>query len=82
LHHASVEGIFEMTSSKRYLEEEKYKIRLHDLVMQETERLFEGTSPIIFPADQPRPDKDELFRRIKQYEAKTEILQAMIIAGG
>lgn len=67
---------------KKYLEEEKYKIRLHDLLLQETERLFEGISPKVYPADQPKPDKDELLRRVTQHEANAEILQAMMIVGG
>ena len=67
---------------KKYLEGEQYKIRLHDLVMQETERLFEGISSKIYPTNQPQLDGNELLRRIKQYEAKSEVLQAMMITGG
>lgn len=67
---------------KKYLEEEKYKIRLRDLVTQETEKLFENISRKIYPANQPRPNKDDLLLRVKQYEAKTEILQAIMITGG
>jgi len=67
---------------KRYLPDDKYRIQLHDLVMQETDRLFENISPVFYPTQKPEPDKDTLLQRIKQYETKSEILQAMMIAGG
>lgn len=67
---------------KKYLEEEKYKIRLRDLVTKETERLFENISPKIYPTQQLRPNKDDLLLRVAQYEAKSEILQAIMITGG
>lgn len=67
---------------KRYLEEEKYKIRLHDLVMQETKNLIDNISSKNYSTQEPRPDGDELLRRIKQHEARTEILQSLFITGG
>lgn len=67
---------------KRYLEDEKYKIRLHDLVMQETINLIQDISSKNYSTQQPRPDTDELLHRLKQHEARAEILQAMFITGG
>lgn len=67
---------------KRYLEEEKYKIRLHDLVMQETNNLIEDISSKNYSTQQPPPDGDELLRRLRQHETRSEILQAMFITGG
>ena len=67
---------------KRYLEEEKYKIRLHDLVMQETKNLLDNISSKNYSTQQPPPDGAELLRRMKQHEARTEILQAMFVTGG
>lgn len=71
-----------MVTFKRYLEEEKYKIRLHDLVMQETKNLIDDVSAKNYSTQQPVPDTDELLRRMKQHEARTEILQAMFVTGG
>lgn len=67
---------------KRYLEEEKYKIRLHDLVMQETKNLIDDISSKNYSTQQPPPDGDELLHRMKQHEARAEILQAMFSTGG
>ena len=67
---------------KRYLEDEKYRIRLHDLVSQETERLIEGVVQKNFSNQHPRPDQTELIQRMKHYEAQTEILQAIMVTGG
>jgi len=67
---------------KRYLEDDKYKIRLHDLVMQETDALIDSIIESKYSTHQPPPDQAELMRRMKQLEAKTEILQALMITGG
>ncbi|MFZ5909608.1 MAG: SIR2 family protein [Chloroflexota bacterium] len=67
---------------KRYLEDEKYKIRLRDLVMQEVENLHENTSVENFPLGNVRFTPEELSKRVQRYESLTEILQAMAVVGG
>lgn len=67
---------------KRYLEDDKYKIRLHDLVIQEVEKLHENTSIENFPLGNVQFTPEELLRRVQHYESFTEILQAMAIIGG
>ncbi len=66
---------------KRYLEEEKYKIRLHDLVMQETENVLAKAGPDNFPIQGVAFTPEELLRRTKHYETLLEVLQAMAITG-
>jgi len=67
---------------KRYLEDDKYKIRLRDLVMQEVEKLHENTSVENFPLGNVRFTSEELLNRVKRYESLAEVLQAMAIVGG
>jgi len=70
-----------VTSLKKYLVDERHKIRLHDLVMQEAERLLEQISEKNFPLKGFSPSRDEINKRMKRYESFTEILLAMMITG-
>lgn len=69
---------------KRYLVDPRHKIRLYDLVMQETERLYGEVSDAQFPA-QGRSSVEwiveEMVRQIPRYEAVSEILVALMITG-
>ncbi len=65
---------------KKYLVEEKYRIKLEDLVMDEVERVYSGFSDEAFPLGGD-VNEDTVTRRLKDYEALTEILQAMLAAG-
>ncbi len=67
---------------KKYLEEEKYKIRLHDLVRNEVEKLRDNISVVHFPTQGVEFSADELVRRTQKYLALTSILQSMMITGG
>lgn len=67
---------------KRYLEDEKYKIRLRDLVMQEVEKLHENTSLEHFPTSNVPFTPEELLKRVQHYESLTEVLQAMAVVSG
>jgi hypothetical protein len=65
-----------VAAEKKYLEEEKYRIRLYDLVTKETNRLLEAVSPKRFPA---RPtDKRETQNHVFRYEAATEVLLGLV----
>jgi hypothetical protein len=65
-----------VATEKKYLEDEKYRIRLHDLVTDETDRLLEAISPEHFPADPP-----ERQSRVPRYEAAAEIMLGLIATG-
>jgi len=63
---------------KRFLEDEKHEIQIHDLLIKETSQVCQS---IIFeesPEFSPTPTKDEYFRRIKIYESNTEVLQGLM----
>lgn len=65
---------------KKYLPEERHKIRLHDLVMGEARKLYDELSEGCFSLNTPFTDQ-EFINRVRRYEALTEILQAMMITG-
>ena len=70
-----------VTSIKRYLLEDRYKIRLHDLVMQETEKVYLELTTRKFPIQGVQFSPEELKKRVKTYESIIEILQALLING-
>lgn len=67
-------------SLKRYIADEKHKIRLHDLIMSETKRLAGEISDENFPLNTGYSD-EEFLNRIWQYESFVEILQSLLIYG-
>ncbi len=58
-------------AEKKYLEEEKYRIRLHDLVMGETGRLLSAMADKNFPTN-IQVSKEALWGRLAAYEAMSE----------
>lgn len=70
-----------VATEKKFLEEEKYRIRLHDLVMGETDRLLTAMSDKNFPIDIHKVSKDALLGRMSAYDAVSEILLGLIITG-
>lgn len=70
-----------VATEKKFLEEEKYRIRLHDLVMGETDRLLTAMSDKNFPIDIHKVSKDALLERMSAYDAVSEILLGLIITG-
>jgi hypothetical protein len=67
---------------KRYLSEDRYRIRARDLMIDEAKRLHAELNPERFPAQVDNPSQEDLVRRMKQYEALTETLLSLFIAGG
>lgn len=67
---------------KRYLSEERYRIRARDLVFEETRKLVAECDPERFPAESPKFTYDEIIARMKEYEVLTETLLALFITGG
>ena len=66
---------------KKYLAEGHHKIRLHDLVVEETEKLYGELSEENFPVQGVPFSGEELWRRVQGYEALTEVLQALMTTG-
>jgi hypothetical protein len=67
---------------KRYLAEDRYRIRARDLVLDETKRLHAEFNLERFPVDVANPSQDDLIQRMKQYDALTKTLLALFINGG
>lgn len=65
---------------KKYLVDERYRIRLHDLVTQEVEKLYKEISPDYFPLGTPF-NAVELNQRVERCESLTEILLAVMSTG-
>jgi hypothetical protein len=65
---------------KKYLVDEQHRIRLHDLVNEETEKLYGQLSTEHFPLGSPF-SSEELTQRVKRYESITEILLAVMVTG-
>jgi len=70
-----------VTSLKKYLVDDRHKIRLHDLVMQETENLCEKISDKNFPVKNISLTKSEVELRMNRYESLSEMVLAMMITG-
>jgi hypothetical protein len=67
--------------AKRYLLEERYQIRLHDLVMEETERVYGNLSEANFPVQGVSFSVEELKQRLTRYEASLETLTPLLATG-
>jgi hypothetical protein len=65
---------------KRYIVDDHQIIRLHDLVTQEAETLYQR---LIADEFSPAPSfaKEEPVSRVRRYEAYTEVLRNMLVAG-
>jgi hypothetical protein len=66
---------------KRYLPNEQERIRLHDLMDDATTRVLAAMNDDeAFPVD-VEFDQEEFVRRVRQYEALTEVVRDLIITG-
>jgi hypothetical protein len=70
-----------VSTEKKFLEEEKYRIRLHDLVMGETDKLLATMSDRNFPIDIHEFSKEALLGRMAAYDAVSEILLGLTVTG-
>lgn len=69
-----------VASLKKYLPDDRYRIQLNDLVMQEAEKLYEELSGEHFSVNVRYTDEE--FRvRVQHYETITKTLQALLITG-
>jgi hypothetical protein len=65
---------------KRYLVDERHRIRLHDLVTEETEKLYSQLTETNFPTNVPVTD-EEFLKRVHRYEELAEELISIIVIG-
>ncbi len=66
---------------KRYVAEERHRVRLYDLVMAEVNRVRDAVlneNPLLYGV---APNRDELSARLARYEALTEVLQPLMATG-
>lgn len=70
-----------MATVKRYLADPASRIRLRDLVHEETEKLFAEIDSSKFGGEAKLKPEDELVSRIERYEALTGILIPMLVTG-
>jgi hypothetical protein len=70
-----------VASLKKYIVDQSQRIRLYDLVMNETEKVYAELIDENFPVQNVAFSKEELFKRVQRYEALSEILHALIING-
>lgn len=69
-----------VSTVKRYLVDPKSRIRLHDLIKDESERVYLELNSDKFKIDGVSPDKEHFQQRMHQYEAIVERLMAMLVA--
>lgn len=67
---------------KRYLMDPSSKIRLRDLIHEETEKNIGFLTPTAFPNQNSKDHPLELISRLERYEALTEVLLGMFAVGG
>jgi hypothetical protein len=71
-----------VSTMKRYLVDPSSKIRLHDLINEETENLYSEIGYLLFSGDSQTTHEDKLRKRIEKYEALSEILLAIFVTAG
>jgi hypothetical protein len=59
---------------KQYLADEHHTIRLHDLLMTETERVKERTNNAHFPTAEENPTVEATLARLKRYDSELDTL--------
>lgn len=70
-----------VSTVKRYLVDPSARIRLHDLVHEETEKLFSEINTSKFGGDSQLEPKDELKKRLDQYGVLCTILLHVFVTG-
>ena len=72
-----ISGSMAVALTKRYLSEEKYRIRLHDLILNELEHAYNECSSLKFNVEHPGTTerlKSEFLNQLKRYESVTDVL--------
>jgi hypothetical protein len=68
-----------IASLKKFIAEDRYRIQLHDLVSSEAEDVVRSISQL--PVSMPALTVEEIFERLKLYEATSDTLVAMLAHG-
>lgn len=71
-------GPLAIATVKRYLAEEKHYIRLHDLVTEEVERVYDELTSDRFKVEGVGINKEFFQQRMREYEELIEILMGML----
>jgi|SRR6185503_1409003 len=66
---------------KRYLVDPAARIKLHDVVQEETQRVYPELGPKNFPVGHPQPSIEELSKRAQHYEVLVDTLLAIVTTG-
>jgi hypothetical protein len=66
---------------ERYITDDRYKILLHKLIAEETERVYERLSGPDIPGRGTKPDADNIPLRASYYEAAVDTLLQLVIHG-
>jgi hypothetical protein len=66
---------------KRYIAEDRHKVLLHDLVAEETERVYERISGTDVPGRGTVPDAEKIPLRANYYETAVDTLLQLVIHG-
>ncbi len=66
---------------KKYLESEQHRIRVRDLVVEETDRVVQAIDDTTLPASGVPYTVEEFRRRVRCFEAATETLRALAALG-
>lgn len=74
-------GKIAVATVKRYLADPSTRIRLHDLVHEETERVVSALTDAAFPAQTNQQPVEEVRQRLAKYEAVTEALRSIFVTG-
>jgi hypothetical protein len=69
-----------VAQAKKYLQEDKYRIQLHDLVVEEVERIVRETKPESYPVSGSFKNED-VARMIGEFEALCETTVAIMATG-
>jgi len=67
-----------IATTKRYLSEEKYRIRLHDLISEELEKVYSQFSSARFDTHGQNVDNSEFQARMHSYEAICDTLMGIL----
>jgi hypothetical protein len=71
-----------VATAKRYLAEDRHRIRLHELVTGETERLYGECFGESFPLHgSSAPNEEQFETRVERYRRLTEVLLALMVTG-
>lgn len=66
---------------KKYIGDDRYRVQLDDLVMQERNRVLRELGRSRYPVQKVTPTEEAIVQRLAQYEADTEILAALVVSG-